>query len=144
MFQYEIPCRWEFLLRIDNCACTSIRYTSIYRKLRHTNSLGFDKYEFISFFQAVCKMPERTTIVGNDFKASFDHCDNSFCSEKHIEYAASMPQLKLLLEKSPSCTQSIKFDCYQAKLMVSYFFLNVLALNTIVRTGKNHINQILH
>ena len=43
-------CRWEFLLRIDNCACTSIWYTSIYRKLRHTNSLGFYKYEFISFF----------------------------------------------------------------------------------------------
>ena len=83
------------------------------------------QYTFFSYFQAICKMPERTTIIGNDFKASFDHCDNSFCSEKHIEYAAPMPQLKLLLEKSPSCTQSIKFDCYQAKLMVRYFFLNV-------------------
>ena len=61
-----------------------------------------------------------------NFSASFDRCEDSFCSEKEVEYSASMPQLKLLLEKSPSCTQSIKFDCYQAKLMVSYFFLNVL------------------
>ena len=80
------------------------------------------QYTFISYFQAICKMPERTTIIGNDFKASFDHCDNRFCSEKNIEYAAPMPQLKILLEKSPSCKQSIKFDCYQAKLMVRFSF----------------------
>ena len=80
------------------------------------------QYTFISYFQAICKMPERTTIIGNEFKASFDHCDNSFCSEKHIEYTAPMPQLKNLLEKSPLCKQSIKFDCYQAKLMVRFSF----------------------
>ena len=80
------------------------------------------QYTFISYFQAICKMPERTTIIGNDFKASFNHCNDSVCSEKHIKYAAPMPQLKLLLEKSPSCSQSIKFDCYQAKLMVRFSF----------------------
>ena len=81
------------------------------------------QYTFISYFQAICKMPERTTIIGNDFKASFDRCNDSVCSEKHIKYDAPMPQLKLLLEKSPSCSQSIKFDCYQAELMVRFFFL---------------------
>ena len=30
-------------------------------------------------------------------------------------------ELKLLLEKSPSCSQSIKFDCQAAQIMVSYF-----------------------
>ena len=70
-------------------------------------------------------MPERTTIVGNDFNASFDHCNNEFCSEKHIEYDAPMPQLKLLLEKSPSCSQSITFDCYQAQLTVRLFLENI-------------------
>ena len=69
-------------------------------------------------------MPERTTIVGDDFKASFDQCGNTFCSEKHIKYDAPLPQLKLLLEKSPSCSQSIKFDCYQAMITVRFFLEN--------------------
>ena len=74
-------------------------------------------------------MPERTTVVGNDFTATFDNCDASFCSEKPIQYAAPMPQLKLLLEKSPSCTQSIKFDCQAAQIMVSkLFFLGNIGL----------------
>ena len=61
-------------------------------------------------------------MVGNDFTATFDHCTNaSFCSEKLIQYTAPMPQLKLLLEKSPSCSQSIKFDCQAAQIMVSFF-----------------------
>ena len=73
---------------------------------------------YIYSFQAFCKMPERTTIVGNDFTTTFDHCNASFCSEKVIQYSAPMPQLKLLLEKSPSCSQSIKFDCQLAQIMV--------------------------
>ena len=68
-------------------------------------------------------MPERTTMVGNDFTATFDHCNASFCSEKPIQYSAPMPQLKLLLEKSPSCSQSIKFDCQLAQIVVSFLFL---------------------
>jgi hypothetical protein len=100
------------------------------------------QYTFISYFQAICKMPERTTIIGNEFKASFDHCDNRFCSEKHIEYTASMPQLKNLLEKSPSCKQSIKFDCYQAKLMVRFSFsgnfIHQFLMN--IRTASQDLN----
>ena len=65
---------------------------------------------------------------------------NSFCSEKHIEFAAPMPQMKLLLEKSPSCSQSIKFDCYQAKLMVRFSFFGNF-INQIVRKS-NEIEMI--
>ena len=86
---------------------------------------------YIYSFQAFCKMPERTTIVGNDFPATFDHCNASFCSEKPIQYSAPMPQLKLLLEKSPSCSQSIKFDCQLAQIMVSFFLRNICNLISV-------------
>ena len=71
-------------------------------------------------------MPERTTVVGTDFTTTFDHCNESFGSEKPIQYAAPMPQLKLLLKKSPSCSQSIKFDCQLAQIMVSFFCFFVI------------------
>ena len=73
-------------------------------------------------------MPERTTVVGNDFTSTFDHCNETFCSEKHVHYSAPMPQLKLLLKKSPSCEQEIKLDCQAAKITVSFFYTNYIAL----------------
>ena len=55
-----------------------------------------------------------------NFSASFDHCEDSFCSEKEVEYSAPMPQLKLLLEKSPACEQELKFDCQLEQIVVSF------------------------
>ena len=60
-----------------------------------------------------------------NFSASFDRCEDSFCSEKEVEYSASMPQLKLLLEKSPSCVQEVKFDCQLAPIVVSFILENI-------------------
>ena len=55
-----------------------------------------------------------------NFSAVLDHCEDSFCSEKEVVYSAPMPQLKLLLEKSPSCVQEVKFDCQLAPIVVSF------------------------
>ena len=60
-----------------------------------------------------------------NFSASFDHCEDSFCSEKEVEYSAPMPQLKLLLEKSPACEQELKFDCQLAQIVVSFILENI-------------------
>lgn len=66
-------------------------------------------------------MPERTTIVGKEVAFDFDHCNETFCSEKNITYDAPLPQLNLLVEKSPSCSQIVTFECQSAPIMVSYF-----------------------
>jgi hypothetical protein len=68
-------------------------------------------------------MPERTTIVGKELSYDFDHCNETFCSEKNITYDAPLPQLNLLVDKSPSCSQMVTFECQSAPVMVSYLFI---------------------
>jgi len=68
-------------------------------------------------YEAYCKMPERTTIVGKEVSYDFDNCNETFCSEKNITYDAPLPQLNLLVDKSPSCSQIITFECQSAPVM---------------------------
>jgi len=68
-------------------------------------------------FDAYCKMPERQTFVGNDSAFQLDHCNETFCSEKTIEINAPMPQIILLLEASPACSQTITFHCFLAPIV---------------------------
>ena len=65
-------------------------------------------------------MPERTTILGDEAKFDFELCDESFCSEKIIEYDVPEAQINLILEKSPSCSQKIKFECKSAPISVRF------------------------
>ena len=69
-------------------------------------------------------MPDRTTIVGKEVAYDVDHCNESFCSEKNITYDAPLPQLNLLVEKSPSCNQIVTFECQSAPVMVSYLLIS--------------------
>ena len=64
-------------------------------------------------------MPERTTIVGKEVAYEFLPCNKSFCSEKDISFDAPLAQLGLLVKKSPSCHQTVTFDCQAAPIMVS-------------------------
>jgi len=68
-------------------------------------------------FEAFCKMPERTTFVGDDTTYDFENCNDSFCSETLITYKAPKPQLDLLVKKSPSCRQTIVFNCQSSPIM---------------------------
>ena len=65
-------------------------------------------------------MPERTTIVGNDIAIDFDNCNEAFCSEKILNLDAPLPQLGLLVDKSPSCGQTVTFKCQSAPIMVNF------------------------
>jgi hypothetical protein len=69
-------------------------------------------------YEADCKMPERTTIVGNDIAFDFENCNEAFCSEKIINLDAPLAQLGLLVDKSPSCGQTVTFTCQSAPVMV--------------------------
>ena len=60
--------------------------------------------------------------VGNDIVHQFEKCPTPFCSKKIIDIEAPMPQLVLLLEKSPMCKQEITFNCFLAPIMVRIFF----------------------
>jgi len=71
-------------------------------------------------YEAYCKMPERTAIVGNEIAHDFIHCNETFCSEKNITFDAPLPQLGLLVEKSLLCKQTITFECQSAPI-VGYF-----------------------
>ena len=64
-------------------------------------------------------MPERTAIVGDDFAYDFVNCNEPFCSEAEIDIDASLTQLGLLVDKSPSCGQTITFMCQSAPIMVN-------------------------
>merc|ERR1712156_911882 len=68
-------------------------------------------------FEAFCKMPEQTTIIGDDIEFDFLHCNHSFCSEKLITYKASKEQLSLMVNKSPSCKQTVVFNCQSSPIM---------------------------
>ena len=65
--------------------------------------------------------------VGNDIVHQFEKCPTPFCSEKIIDIEAPMPQLVLLLEKSPMCKQEITFNCFLAPIMVRIFFSNSIS-----------------
>ena len=65
-------------------------------------------------------MPQRTTIVGDDITYDFVNCNDTFCSEKIIDFDAPLAQLGLLVDKSPSCGQTITFMCQSAPIMVNY------------------------
>ena len=65
-------------------------------------------------------MPERTTIVGNDIALDFENCNGAFCSEKIINLDAPLPQLVLLVDKSPSCGQTVTFKCQSAPISVNF------------------------
>lgn len=80
--------------------------------------LDTDADGILAPYEAYCKMPERTTIVGNDVAHDFGHCNKTFCSEKNITFDAPLPQLGLLMEKSPSCHQTITFECQSAPIMM--------------------------
>ena len=67
-------------------------------------------------------MPERITIVGNDFTYDFENCNEAFCSETIIDLDAQLPQLGLLVEKSPSCGQTVTFTCQSAPITVNCIF----------------------
>ena len=57
-------------------------------------------------------------ILGEDIDYQFKKCPEAFCSEKVIEIEAPMPQLILLLERSPICKQEVTFNCFLAPVMV--------------------------
>ena len=76
-------------------------------------------------------MPERTTIVGKEVAYDFFPCNKSFCSEKDISFDAPLPQLGLLVEKSPSCHQTVTFNCQAAPIMVSIMAIRVVELKTL-------------
>ena len=63
-------------------------------------------------------------MLGDDIVHQFENCQERFCSEKIIDIEAPMPQLILLLEKSPSCKQEITFNCFLAPIMVKVYLLN--------------------
>ena len=67
-------------------------------------------------------MPERTTIVGDDFAYDFVNCNEAFCSEAESNFEAPLTQLGLLVDKSPSCGQTITFTCQSAPITVNYIF----------------------
>ena len=60
-------------------------------------------------------------MLGDDVIYQFEKCPERFCSEKIIDIEAPMPQLILLLEKSPICKQEITFNCFLAPIMVRTF-----------------------
>ena len=60
-------------------------------------------------------------MLGDDVAVQFEKCPERFCSEKIIDIEAPMPQLILLLEKSPICKQEITFNCFLAPIMVRTF-----------------------
>ena len=60
-------------------------------------------------------------MIGDDVVYQFEKCSERFCSEKIIDIEAPMPQLILLLEKSPICKQEITFNCFLAPIMVRTF-----------------------
>jgi len=104
--------------RLDKMSRTGTSCSSIANLESGTFFLDTDGLKIAEApYEAFCKMPERTTVVGNDFSSTFDRCDAQFCSEKQIQYSAPMPQLKLLLKKSPSCEQEVKFECQTAKIV---------------------------
>lgn len=45
------------------------------------------------------------------------HCEEEFCSEWDMTYAAPMNQMKALIELSDTCSQEIIFDCFLAPLV---------------------------
>ena len=65
-------------------------------------------------------MPERTTTVGHDITLDFENCNEAFCSEKIINLDAPLPQLVLLVDKSPSCGQTVTFMCQSAPINVNF------------------------
>jgi len=89
-------------------------------------------------FEAYCKMPERTTIVGNDTTFDFVHCNETFCSEKLISYEAPEAQIKLLVEKSPKCSQTITFECQSAPIMTIENAILTSQLQWRDRNGRYH------
>ena len=90
-------------------------------------------------------MPERTTFVGDDTAYEFVNCNDSFCSETLITYKAPKPQLDLLVKKSPSCRQTIVFNCQSSPIMVSFYsYVHMKPLrsmflkgNEVTLTGQN-------
>ena len=60
-------------------------------------------------------------MLGDESKFDFEHCNESFCSEKNITYDAPAGQINLILEKSPKCTQDIIFECKSTPINVSWF-----------------------
>ena len=67
-------------------------------------------------------MPKRTTIVGNDITYDFVNCNEAFCSEAESDFEAPLTQLSLLVDKSPSCGQTITFTCESAPITVNCIF----------------------
>lgn len=85
-------------------------------------------------YDAFCLMPEGKTFVGNNEVFDFDKCNETYCSEKNINHEAPMDQLLLLLDKSPSCSQTITFNCQRAPTLVSciYIFSMVVIFLSII------------
>ena len=63
-----------------------------------------------------CHFSENLTIIGEEFNFEFEKCPTIKCSETLLEYEAKTDQIKILMEDSGICSQTIHFHCKNAPL----------------------------
>ena len=63
-----------------------------------------------------CHFSENLTIIGEEFNFEFEQCPTIKCSETTLEYEAETDQIKILMEDSGICSQTIHFHCKNAPL----------------------------
>ena len=64
-----------------------------------------------------CHFSENLTIIGEEFNFEFEQCPTIKCSETTLEYEAETDQIKILMEDSGICSQTIHFHCKNAPLV---------------------------
>ena len=63
-----------------------------------------------------CNFANNLTIVGEDMNFEFEQCPTIKCSQTTLEYEAETDQIKILMEDSGICSQTIHFHCKNAPL----------------------------
>ena len=63
-------------------------------------------------------MPQNIAQIGVEVTHVVQHCATAHCFVKPYDYEVPDEQLFGLLQASPSCTQTITFDCYLSPVKV--------------------------
>ena len=73
-------------------------------------------------FEAFCRFPEQTLIVGQEVSVDATHCDTNFCFEHPLNYDVAEEQFEKLLEVSTTCSQSVTLNCFSSPINVRNFY----------------------
>ena len=66
-----------------------------------------------------CDIESGTTEVGEETHAKIETCQDDGCSKVLVEYEHPMNQIRLLIENSERCWQTIEFKCFAAPLNIN-------------------------